>query len=117
MSIYPQTSSDYITLVALLLPLFAWAFSLVPRARARGREDELASWRRLQELLDIIYNKDNEHGLWKQLTAIAELARQSLRRQDAKAIAEEALVFWKPQGVHPRLVEALEEATRKLGGQ
>lgn len=70
---YPQTFTELMALLSLLVPLVIATIAGLQASRTKALENKLVRWRRINELTRTLYNKGYEQGFWAQLAAVHEL--------------------------------------------
>lgn len=92
---------QWATLLGLAFPLFVAGASGVWAVWVRVQENQRAEWRRMEELIQIVYNGSSK-GLWAQKIAVDELTSLAGRHHNIHPILREAEHFFRngsPNGV------------------
>lgn len=104
------TPSEWLTLFSAIGSLIAIAVSAVWRAWLYSRESKEREWRRLQELLVLIYNKDYNSGGWAQLAAIDEIVTLRIKRKVIIDLLGKMILHWEKNNEGKNVVNKLKEA-------
>lgn len=114
-SFYPKETSEWIALIAACIPLIAlcgsaasFAIAAFWRALTHRQERKEHDWKRLHALIEILNNKEGQHYIWTQISAVREMETLNLAKPAARSIARKALRYWKEQNANPEMIKELE---------
>jgi|SRR6516225_6723530 len=111
----PTNPTQWIALLAALIPLVVWAGSGFVRGLVMLSQRREQQWRRLHELASALYNKEGASGAWVQFLAAQELKRLRTRRKEAKMLANKAADHFSSKSPNDPETAALIAELRKFG--
>lgn len=85
---------QWATVMALAIPLLIAGASGVWAVWVRAQENKRAEWRRIEELIQIVYNGSTK-GLWAQKLAVDELVSLKRRRENIARVLSDAEQYFR----------------------
>lgn len=89
-----QIAPQWATLLGFAAPLFIAGASGVWAVWIRMQENQRAEWKRMEELIEIIYNGHTK-GIWAQKIAVDELTSLSGRRHNIRLVLRDAEQYFR----------------------
>ena len=109
---YPQTWQEVVAFIAAVSPLIIFAWSNIMSAWTRRLDRQRADWLRINQLVTVLYNKNND-GFWMQIAAAEELATFPKNSSAIYKIAVDAREHFTNISGPNNLTRALDNLARK----
>lgn len=115
-NIYPTEFLHWVALLTAISPLLIGAVAALWKVLTYYKEWKSVQWKRLQELLVILYNKSHEHGAWAQVAAVRELETLGVPARTIYTVAEQSRSHWQNIGASSGLITELQRVAVRNEG-
>lgn len=106
-TIYPAAPLEWFALLTAISPLLIGAVAALWKVGTYYNEWKSVQWRRLQELIIILYNKDGDYGGWAQVAAVRELETLGVPARTVFVVADRARAHWEDIGASRGIINEL----------
>lgn len=114
---YPTNPTELAAFIAALVPLAIWAASGLVTGVNALHTAHRAGWDRLHDVADILYNKGNTYGAWRQMVAIWELKGHWFHRTQIRELAQAVRTYLGQQpNVNQEVLTEIDKLVKAKGG-